>query len=102
MRWPGSGAFSNITWDLGDDLDGFRDDKWTHETGMAIVQWDPYHHLATSHPMKTSHQDRASAWFGFTSYQDWSRNQHALMLESRKAAGEGRADHSPDQRRIWV
>ncbi|MGO8677023.1 MAG: DUF4038 domain-containing protein [Limisphaerales bacterium] len=78
------GAFSNITWDLGDDLDGFRDDRWTHETGTAIVQWDPYHHLATSHPMKTTHQDRASAWFGFTSYQDWSRNQHALMLESRK------------------
>jgi hypothetical protein len=78
------GAFPNITWDLGDDLDGFRDDKWTHETGTAIVQWDPYRHLATSHPMKTVHQDRASAWFGFTSYQDWSRNQHALMLESRK------------------
>jgi hypothetical protein len=78
------GAFSNITWDLGDDLDGFRDDQWTHETGTAIVQWDPYHHVASSHPMKTVHQDRASAWFGFTSYQDWSRNQHALMLESRK------------------
>src|SRR5262249_3398344 len=22
------GAFSNITWDMGDDLDSFRDDKW--------------------------------------------------------------------------
>jgi hypothetical protein len=78
------GAFPNITWDLGDDLDGFRDDQWTHETGTAIAQWDPYHHLASSHPVKTIHQDRASRWFGFTSYQDWSRNQHTLMLESRK------------------
>ena len=78
------GGFSNITWDLGDDLEGFRDDQWTHETGTAIEGWDPYHHLATSHPMKTSHQDRTGAWFGFTSYQDWSRNQHPLMLESRK------------------
>jgi hypothetical protein len=77
-------AFSNITWDLGDDLDSFRDEKWTHETGTLIEQWDPYHHLATSHPIHTEHQDRASGWFGFTSYQDWSRNQHALMLESRK------------------
>jgi hypothetical protein len=77
-------AFSNITWDLGDDLDGFRDDAWTHETGMAMVEWDPYHHLATSHPIKTVHQDRAASWFGFTSYQDWGRSQHALMLESRK------------------
>jgi len=78
------GSFSNMTWDLGDDLDSFRDEKWTHETGMLIEQWDPYHHLATSHPIHAEHQDRASVWFGFTSYQDWSRNQHALMLESRK------------------
>ncbi|HLH34656.1 MAG TPA: DUF4038 domain-containing protein [Alloacidobacterium sp.] len=78
------GAFSNITWDLGDDLDRYRDDKWTHETGMLLESWDPYKHLATSHPVHIVHQDRASSWFGFTSYQDWSRNQHALMLDSRK------------------
>jgi hypothetical protein len=30
------------------------------------------------------HQDRASNWFGFTSYQEWSRDQHRLMLESRR------------------
>jgi hypothetical protein len=58
--------------------------------------------------MKTSHQDRASSWFGFTSYQDWSRQQHALMLESRelqKKAGRiipqtneeyGYEDHYPN------
>ena len=77
-------AFSNVTWDLGDDLEGYRDDKWTHDTGELIEQWDPYHHLATSHPMKTVHQDRASEWFGFTSYQDWSREQHTLLLASRE------------------
>ena len=27
------GAFSNITWDLGDDLDSYRDDQWTRTTG---------------------------------------------------------------------
>ena len=78
------GAFSNITWDLGDDLDSYRDDKWAHETGTLLEEWDPYKHLATSHPVHTIHQDRASSWFGFTSYQDWSRDQHRLMLESRK------------------
>jgi hypothetical protein len=78
------GGFSNITWDLGDDLDRFRDEKWAHETGTLIEQRDPYRHLATSHPIHTEHQDRGSAWFGFTSYQEWGRNQHALMLESRK------------------
>lgn len=78
-------AFSNITWDLGDDLDAYRDEAWTHATGMMIHQLDPYKHLATSHPAKSNaHQDRAAPWFGFTSYQEWSRKQHALMLESRK------------------
>jgi hypothetical protein len=78
------GAFSNITWDLGDDLDSFRDEKWAHETGTLLEGWDPYRHLATSHPVHREHQDRASAWFGFTSIQDWSRTQHALMLEERQ------------------
>lgn len=77
-------AFSNVTWDLGDDLEGYRDDAWAHATGTLIEQWDPYRHLATSHPMKTIHQDRGSDWFGFTSYQDWSRQQHSLMLKSRE------------------
>jgi hypothetical protein len=77
-------AFSNITWDLGDDLDTFRDDKWAHETGTLLEGWDPYKHLATTHPVHREHQDRASAWFGFTSIQDWSRIQHALMLEERQ------------------
>jgi len=78
------GAFSNITWDLGDDLDRFRDDRWTHETGTLIEQWDPYQHLATSHPVDNVHQDRTSPWFGFTSFQEWSRKQHAFMLSQRK------------------
>jgi hypothetical protein len=78
------GAFSNITWDLGDDLSTFRDEKWTHEMGTLLVNLDPYHHLATSHPESRQPQDRASEWFGFTAIQDWSRNQHALMLEERQ------------------
>jgi len=77
-------AFSNITWDLGDDLDSMRDDAWAHETGTLLVGWDPYKHLATTHPVHREHQDRASDWFGFTSIQDWSRTQHALMLEERQ------------------
>jgi hypothetical protein len=77
-------AFSNITYDLGDDLDSFRDEKWAHETGTLIESWDPYRHLATTHPVHREHQDRTSDWFGFTSIQNWSRQQHALMLEERE------------------
>lgn len=77
-------AYSNVTWDLGDDLDSFRDETWAHETGTLLMGWDPYRHLASSHPVHREHQDRASDWFGFTSIQDWSRTQHALMLEERQ------------------
>jgi hypothetical protein len=76
-------AFSNVTWDLGDDLDSFRDEKWAHEFGTLLEGADPYKHLATSHPVHRENQDRPSPWFGFTSIQDWSRSQHALMLEER-------------------
>ena len=34
-------AFSNITWDLGDDLDHYRDDRWTHITGTRIKAVGP-------------------------------------------------------------
>jgi Protein of unknown function (DUF4038)/Domain of unknown function (DUF5060) len=78
-------AFSNITWDLGDDLDRFRDDRWTRATGTVIKQWDPYKHLATSHPVDNVHQDRTADWFDFTSFQEWSRAQHTFMLGQRQA-----------------
>ncbi|MBZ5593759.1 MAG: DUF4038 domain-containing protein [Acidobacteriia bacterium] len=77
-------AFSNITYDLGDDMDSFRDEKWVHATGTLIETWDPYKHLGTSHPVHRENQDRASEWFGFTSIQDWRRPQHPLMLEERE------------------
>ena len=77
-------AFSNLTWDLGDDLDLFRSDSWTRETGSLIKQWDPYHHLATSHPVDNTHQDRTAQWFDFTSFQDWNREQHSFMLKERE------------------
>jgi hypothetical protein len=79
------GALSNITWDLGDDLERYRSDEWTHETGTLIKKWDPYRHLATSHPVEDVHQDRTSDWFDFTSFQDWSRTQHAYILRQRAA-----------------
>ena len=78
------GAFSNITWDLGDDLDQYRDERWTHKTGTLLKHWDPYQHLATSHPVNNAHQDRLSPWFDFTSFQEWSRKQHAFMLSQRQ------------------
>jgi len=78
------GGFSNVTWDLGDDLDSFRDDAWTRAAGNFITGADPYHHLTTSHPVNNVHQDRTSPWFAFTSFQYWTRPLHEWMLDQRK------------------
>jgi len=77
------GAYSNVTWDLGDDLDAYRDEPWTHAAGTRLHELDVYQHLATSHPMDNRHQDRASPWFGMTSFQQWKRPLHGWMLEQR-------------------
>jgi hypothetical protein len=78
-------AFSNITWDLGDDISLYRDLAWSHKAGTYLYEADPYHHLATDHPVDNKHQDRTAAWFGFTSFQEWSRPQHGWMLRQREA-----------------
>lgn len=78
-------SYSNVTWDLGDDLDSYRDIVWTHDTGVLLYELDPYHHIATSHPhYKDGPQDRSSTWFGMTSYQQWERPLHTWMLEQRQ------------------
>ena len=84
-------AYSNVTWDLGDDLNSYRTDAWTRKTGETIKSWDPYVHLATSHPTDNNHQDRTADWFDFTSFQEWSRAQHEFMLgQRRRQAATGR------------
>jgi hypothetical protein len=79
------GAFSNITWDLGDDISLYRDLAWSHKMGTFLHESDPYRHMASDHPVDNRHQDRTAAWFGFTSFQDWSRPQHEWMLNQRRA-----------------
>jgi hypothetical protein len=77
-------AFANITWDLGDDISLFRKRAWSHRMGAYLRAQDVYHHLATEHPVDNNHQDRTADWFGFTSFQEWSRPQHAWMLRQRE------------------
>jgi hypothetical protein len=82
-------GFSNVTWDLGDDLDSYRSESWTHATGTMMANSDPYVHLATSHPaLDNRHQDRRSDWFGMTSFQRWERPLHGWMLDQRRQQAE--------------
>jgi len=49
-----------------------------------LYRSDPYHHLATSHPVHNEHQDRTSEWFAMTSFQRWERPLHGWMLAQRQ------------------
>jgi hypothetical protein len=78
-------AFSNITWDLGDDISSFRSLGWSHQMGALLVEkLDPYHHLGTDHPVDNTQQDRTAKWFGFTSFQEWHQPYYPWMLNQRK------------------
>jgi len=76
--------FSNVSWDLGDDISAFRSLAWSHEMGTYLHNQDVYHHLATDHPIDNEQQDRTAPWFSFTSFQEWSRPQHGWMLHQRE------------------
>ena len=85
------GAFSNVTWDLGDDISSYRSLDWSHQIGTRLEQWDAYKHLASDHPVDNTQQDRTADWFGFTSFQWWPRPLHDWMLNQRQAqAAAGR------------
>ncbi len=78
-------AFSNINWDLGDDITAYHDDAWAHLTGRLLKKWDVYRHLATNHPNSDREPlDRASDWMDYTSFQSWRRPQHERMLAQRR------------------
>jgi hypothetical protein len=77
-------AFSNTSWDLGDDISAFRTLAWSHEMGTLIKSLDPCKHLATDHPIDNRQQDRTAEWFDFTSFQQWPRPLHDWMLNQRK------------------
>ncbi len=79
------GAFSNINWDLGDDITAYRDDKWARLIGTSLKRWDIYHHLVTNHPNSDREPlDRAGDWMDYTSFQSWRRPQHERMLAERQ------------------
>ncbi len=81
------GAFSNITWDLGNEFDGYHKDPtaWANAMGAHLKQWDVYNHLASAHPMNNKYTFRDSPWFDMTLAQYWPRPLHAWMLNQRQA-----------------
>jgi len=102
-------AYSNLNWDLGDDITAYHDDQWAHLVGPLIKKWDPYRHLITDHPNSDREPlDRVSEWMDFTSFQEWRRPLHGWMLAQRQKQAKlgriipqtdeeyGYEDHYPD------
>jgi hypothetical protein len=79
------GAYSNVNWDLGDDITAYHNDEWAHQVGTLLKKWDAYRHLATDHPNSDREPlDRPSVWMDFTSFQMWRRPVHGWMVAQRR------------------
>ena len=80
------GAFSNITWDLGDDLDSYRDDRWTHTTGVLIEALDP---TSTSRPViRSTTSTRIEPPTGSASPRSRNGPGRSMLLCSISGAGK--------------
>ena len=78
-------AFSNVNWEMGDDITAYRDHKWARLVGTSLQKWDVYRHLISNHPNSDREPlDRQGEWMGFASFQSWRRPQHERMLAQRR------------------
>ena len=93
-------AFSNVTWDLGDDLDSFRDEKWAHETGTLLMKWDPYRHLATSHPTRPETPGPRVRLVRLHFHPGVVSRAAPDHARTAADSGQDRPDHSADERRV--
>jgi hypothetical protein len=72
-------AFSNVTWDLGNEYNFHRPaPAWADEMGAKVKQWDPYDHLCSAH--NVTHRTPRSTWCDMQLIQHWDNGQNAFML----------------------
>ncbi|HUT95473.1 MAG TPA: DUF5060 domain-containing protein [Thermoguttaceae bacterium] len=76
-------AFSNVTWDLGNEYNFHRPaPTWADEMGAKVKSWDPYNHLCSAH--NVTHRTPNSAWCDMQLIQRWDDGQNAFMLGQRQ------------------
>jgi len=83
-------AFSNVTWDLGNEHDFHREfPKWCDWLGPLVKQWDPYKHLLSAH--NKIFRTPGKTWNDLQLIQRWDDGQNAFMLGQRtQQAATGR------------
>ena len=76
-------AFSNVTWDLGNEYNFHRPaPAWADQMGAKVKQWDPYDHLCSAH--NVTHRTPNSTWCDMQLIQRWDAGQNAFMLGQRE------------------
>jgi len=77
-------AFSNVTWDLGNEYNFHRKaPDWADRMGHLVKQWDPYDHLTSAH--NVVHRTPKSTWLDMQLIQRWDSGQTGYMLGHRAA-----------------
>jgi hypothetical protein len=77
-------SFSNVTWDLANEYQLFRDDAWANKMGEYVRKCDPYDHLMSVHGQSEFHF-RTAPWADFASHQSWDEHGgYQFMLENRQ------------------
>jgi hypothetical protein len=80
-------AFSNVTWDLGNEYNFHRTaPDWADEMGPKVKAWDPYDHLCSAH--NVIHRTPRSMWCDMQLIQHWDEGQNIFMLRQREAQAE--------------
>jgi hypothetical protein len=78
------GAFSNATWDLGNEHNFHRKvPDWADTLGHRIKEWDPYNHLTSAHNVE--YRTHKSTWLDMQLIQRWDSGQNSYMLRQRQA-----------------
>lgn len=76
-------AFSNVTWDLGNEHDFHRKvPQWADNLGRVVKKWDPYDHLTSAH--NVPYRTPKSTWADIQLIQRWDAGQNAFMLSQRQ------------------
>ena len=77
-------AFSNVTWDLGNEYNFHRKaPDWADRMGHRVKEWDPYDHLTSAH--NVAHRTSKSTWLDMQLLQRWDGGQTGYMLGQRAA-----------------
>jgi hypothetical protein len=75
-------AFSNVTWDLGNEHDFHREfPKWADWLGPLVKEWDPYDHLTSA--QNRIYRTPGKTWNDIQLIQRWDAGQNAFMLGER-------------------